>query len=65
MAIYELTVRFEAEADSEALVFAVDVEENVKGEAVMVPMAWARQKCSVERVTKVVVTHMPAGGSSC
>lgn len=66
MAVYELTLRFEAGSDQEALEFAVDVEPAVKGETVLSPMEWARQRCVVERLTKIVVTHMPvAGGLPC
>jgi hypothetical protein len=58
MAVYELTVRFEAGADSEALEFAVEVEKTVKAEDVMTPMSWARQKCAIEQLTRILVTNM-------
>lgn len=45
MAVYELTLRFEAEDDDEALAFAIGAEQTVKGD--------------VERLTRIVVTHMP------
>lgn len=61
MAVYELTVRFEAGDDSEALWFAAAVEKTVKAEDVMTPMQWVHQKCVVERVTRIVVTRI--GGS--
>lgn len=59
MAVYELTIRFEAGDGREAMEFAADVESAVKGEAVLTPMSWAHQKCAVERLTRIIVTHMP------
>lgn len=56
MAVYELTLRFEAEDDREALAFAVEAEQTFRGEAVLTPMSWVHQKAVVERVTRVLVT---------
>ncbi len=62
MAVYELTVRFEAENDTEALEFGAEAEKTVKAENVMTPMSWVHQKCRVERLTRVIVTTMPLEG---
>jgi hypothetical protein len=60
-----MTVRFEAEADNQALAFGMDVERAVKGEDVLPFTACVRHKCVVERVTRVVVTRMDAGSPPC
>lgn len=57
MAIYELTFRFEAEDDRDALVFGATWEQGIEwlpGGGVV-----DARKLSLERVTKVVVTRMP------
>jgi hypothetical protein len=61
MAVYELTVRFEAEDDTQALAIAAEQERMVTGEWDP-PLSWRRTRFSVERVTRVIVTRMPAGG---
>jgi hypothetical protein len=65
MAVYELTVRFEAGADSEALEFAVEVEKTVKAEAVMTPMEWVHQKCVIGQLTRILAEQMEPGDESC
>jgi hypothetical protein len=63
MAVYEMTVRFEAEDDNLALHFAMDADATLKGEAVLTPTDFYVQRCAVERVTRVVVTHVSVGGA--
>jgi hypothetical protein len=57
MDIYELTLRFEAEDDLDALAFGATWERGIEdlpsGGQVQV------RKVAVERVTKIVVTRMP------
>lgn len=60
MAIYELTLRFDADDDNQALALGVDVEGEVTGSGLPVPsVIWRKYGTTVERLTRVVVTHMP------